>query len=92
MPQARLHLLVAGRVQGVFYRQATADVAVRLGLRGQVRNLPDGRVEAVAEGERAALQELLEFCRRGPPAARVEGVEVTWGAAVGGLGEFSVRR
>ena len=92
MPPARLHLVVSGRVQGVFYRQSTVEVAARLGLRGFVRNLPDGRVEAVAEGERADLEALLDFCRRGPPAAEVGGVEVAWGQAEGGLGPFAVRR
>lgn len=88
---ARLHLVVSGRVQGVFYRQSTADAAAGLRLRGFVRNLPDGRVEVVAEGARAALEALLAFCRRGPPAARVEGVEAAWGEPAGDLGPFAVR-
>ncbi len=92
MPPARLHLVVSGRVQGVFYRQSTVDVARRLGLVGLVRNLADGRVEVVAEGERAALEALLAFCRRGPPAAQVSGVEAGWAEAQGGLGPFAVTR
>jgi acylphosphatase len=92
MSAARLRLVAAGRVQGVFYRQSTVDAAARLGLRGWVRNLPDGRVEALAEGPRAALEALLDFCRRGPPAARVERVEVEWLEAGGDLGPFGVRR
>jgi acylphosphatase len=92
IPRARLHLVVSGRVQGVFYRQSTADLARRLGLDGLVRNLPDGSVEVVAEGERAALEALLEACRRGPPAASVAGVEVAWGEPAGDLGPFEVRR
>jgi acylphosphatase len=92
MGHLRLHLLISGRVQGVFYRQSTVDAAAQLGLRGWVRNLPDGRVEALAEGEREALEALLAFCRRGPPAASVEGVEATWGEAEGGLGPFAIRR
>lgn len=90
--EARLHLVVSGRVQGVSYRQWTADAAAGLGLRGWVRNLPDGRVEAVAEGARAALEALLAACRRGPPAARVAGVEVTWGEPGGEAGGFEIRR
>ena len=89
---ARLQVVVSGRVQGVCFRQSTADVAAGLRLSGWVRNLPDGRVEAVAEGERPALEALLAFCRRGPPAALVEDVEATWGEATGALGPFSVRR
>jgi acylphosphatase len=68
--------VVSGRVQGVFYRASTAERAVELGLRGYVRNLPDGRVEVVAEGNPTAVEALLTFCRTGPPAARVERVDV----------------
>jgi acylphosphatase len=79
-------------VQGVFYRQATAIEATRLGLSGTVRNLADGSVEVVAEGERAAVEALIAFCRRGPPAARVEEVEVAWEAPTGDVRPFSVSR
>jgi acylphosphatase len=89
---ARVHLVASGRVQGVFYRQSTVDAARRLDLRGWVRNLPDGRVEAEAEGERTALESLVEWCRRGPPGARVLGLEVRWDLPVGDLGPFEVRR
>jgi len=92
MALLRLQLLVSGRVQGVCYRQSTAEVAARLGLQGWVRNLPDGRVELLAEGARGALEALLTACRRGPPAARVDAVEATWGEASGALGPFEVRR
>jgi acylphosphatase len=91
-PPARLHLVVSGRVQGVWFRQSTADAVAGLGLTGWIRNLPDGRVEALAEGARPALEALLAACRRGPPAARVEGVEVAWGEAAGDLPPFEVRR
>lgn len=91
MTAARVHLVVSGRVQGVFFRQSTADTARRLGLRGWVRNLPDGRVEAEAEGERAALEALVEWCRRGPPAARVDALEAGWGEPRGGLEPFAIR-
>jgi acylphosphatase len=90
--RARVHLLVSGLVQGVAFRAYTVEEARRLGLSGWVRNLPDGRVEAEAEGERAALEGLVRFCRRGPPAARVDGVEVEWGAPRGDLGPFATRR
>lgn len=88
----RLHLVVSGRVQGVAFRQATADEARRLGLAGWVRNLPDGRVEAVAEGARPALEGLLAYCRRGPPLARVDAVEAAWSAGRGDLPPFQVAR
>jgi len=92
MALARLHLVVSGRVQGVGYRFCAAEEARRLGLRGWVRNLPDGRVEAEAEGERTALEALLAWCRRGPPAAVVEAVTASWREAGGELGPFEIRR
>jgi acylphosphatase len=67
--------LVSGRVQGVFYRASTREQALRLGLVGSAVNLPDGRVEVRAEGESEALQELERWLHRGPPAARVDGIE-----------------
>jgi len=90
--RARLHLVVSGRVQGVAFRAYTVDEASRLGLAGWVRNLPDGRVEAEAEGERSAVEALVAWCRRGPPAAMVEAVEVAWRAYRGDLGAFTTRR
>jgi len=71
--------IVSGRVQGVYFRQSTADQARQLGLDGWVRNLPDGRVEGLAAGAAAALQQLRSWLDQGPPAARVERVE--WHAA-----------
>jgi acylphosphatase len=88
--RARVHVLVSGLVQGVAFRAYTADEARRLGARGWVRNLADGRVEVEAEGERAALLALVSSCEQGPPAARVEGVEVEWRAWRGDLGPFEV--
>ena len=86
--RARVNVVVSGRVQGVAFRAYTVDEARDLGVRGWVRNLPDGRVEAEAEGERPAVEALVAFCRRGPPAARVEAVEVRWSEYRGDLGEF----
>jgi len=78
MERQRRRWLVSGRVQGVFFRKSTCDEARRIGgLRGHVRNLPDGRVEVAAEGPEPALAALEAFLRRGPPGARVEGVEET---------------
>jgi acylphosphatase len=90
--RARVHLVVSGRVQGVAFRAYAVDEARRLRVAGWVRNLPDGCVEAEAEGERAALEALVAWCRRGPPSARVEGVEASWGAFRGDLGPFGIRR
>ncbi len=90
--RARVHLLVSGVVQGVSFRYYTVEEARRLGVHGWVRNLADGRVEVEAEGERRALDALVAFCRRGPPAAQVDDVEVTWSAFAGDLGPFAIRR
>ena len=72
MPCAKF--IVSGRVQGVFFRASTRAQAVRLGLTGYAKNLSDGNVEVLACGDPAALDELQRWLRRGPPAARVEGV------------------
>ncbi|WAS93398.1 acylphosphatase [Nannocystis punicea] len=69
---------VDGRVQGVYYRASAQARAQALGLRGWVRNLPDGRVELRAQGTRARVEALVEWCRKGPPSARVASVDVDW--------------
>lgn len=89
--EVRARFVVSGRVQGVSFRQFTVDEARALGVRGWVRNLPDGRVEAEVEGARAAVEALLRACRRGPPAAEVDGVEVDWAPHAGDLGRFAIR-
>ena len=76
--EARAHILVNGHVQGVFFRKSVMDLARTLGVTGWVRNLRDGRVEAMAEGEKAKLEQLVEFCHAGPPGARVRDVGVEW--------------
>jgi acylphosphatase len=77
MADVTRHLRIHGRVQGVFFRGWTVSEAERLGLRGWVRNRYDGSVELVASGAAAAVTELIERCRTGPPAARVDEVEVS---------------
>ncbi len=75
---ARVNLFVAGTVQGVFYRASTLERAQSLNLTGWIKNLPDGSVELLAEGPRYALEDLVEWCRQGPPAAEVEDVVARW--------------
>jgi acylphosphatase len=87
----RLHALVEGQVQGVFFRASTRDVAQRLGVSGYVRNLWDGRVEIMAEGDETALQQLLAWARQGPPHAHVSNVESGWQEATGEFNGFSVQ-
>lgn len=72
-----MHVVVSGRVQGVFYRASCAAAARRLGLGGWVRNLPDGRVEATFEGSDRQVDAMLDWCRQGPEMASVDAVEVT---------------
>ncbi|MBP2146680.1 acylphosphatase [Methanofollis sp. W23] len=88
----RVHLFVRGRVQGVFFRDATEETARQHGVTGWVQNLPDGRVEAVFEGEAEDVEAVLAVCQRGPPAARVTGVEVHEEPYTGTFSGFSVRR
>jgi acylphosphatase len=78
MVNVRVHVFVSGRVQGVFFRQNTKRQAESLGVKDWVRNLPDGRVEAVFEGEESFVKTLVDYCRHGPSSARVENVEVNY--------------
>jgi len=88
----RAHMLIAGRVQGVCYRATAQDRAQELGLTGWVRNLPDGRVELVAEGPKALVEALEKWCWDGPPFAQVTDVNVVWETAQGGSRGFELRR
>jgi acylphosphatase len=88
----RRHVWVSGLVQGVYFRESTRREAETLGLAGWVRNLPDGRVEAVFEGAPAAVAAMLEWCRRGPPSAKVERVEAKPEDPSGDLRGFEVLR
>lgn len=78
MVDSRAHVFASGRVQGVFFRAETARLAKSKGAGGWVRNLPDGRVEAVFEGPRWVVDSMLDWVRRGPRGAAVDAVEVTW--------------
>ena len=91
MAKVRAHVLVSGMVQGVFFRSETQDEASRRNVSGWVRNMPDGRVEAVFEGERDDVERLIEFCRRGPPGAKVTNVEVRWERYTGEFKGFRIR-
>ena len=92
MDDKRLHATVRGRVQGVNFRWYTRQKAQELGLCGWIRNLADGRsVELVAEGNRALLGDLIRFLNQGPPMARVEDLDLKWGAATGEFKDFTVR-
>lgn len=81
---------IKGRVQGVFFRASTKDTAERLGLKGWVKNLPDGTVEAVAEGNEDVIQEFINWCRRGPEHANVTDIDLDWQAATGKFENFTI--
>jgi len=89
--KVRAHVFVSGMVQGVFFRSETRHEANRRKVTGWVRNLRDGRVEAVFEGEKDAVEKLIEFCRTGPPGARVTKVEVSWEEYTGEFKDFLMR-
>jgi acylphosphatase len=93
MPEARarLHAIVSGTVQGVYFRSATQSRAAGLGLSGWVRNLSDGSVEVLAEGMPAALRQLGQFLRVGPPEAMVTEVREEWLPASGEFAYFDIR-
>ncbi len=90
MPK-RVHVYVSGRVQGVYFRQGTRDKAVLEGVAGWVRNLGDGRVEAVFEGDAGAVERVVNWCRAGPEGARVDEVVLDASGDAEGLEVFSVR-
>lgn len=87
----QMHLYIRGRVQGVFYRASARQEAVRLGLTGWARNCPDGSVELVAQGPRPLCEELLRFCHEGPPGARVDEIDVSWGEPSTEYVDFTIR-
>ena len=86
MSRRRIHVIVSGRVQGVFFRATTLREAERLGVAGWVKNRADGRVEIEAEGSEEALEAFLAFCRRGPEHARVDELLVAHHPARGDVG------
>lgn len=88
----RAHIHVSGRVQGVYYRATASQEARRLGLQGWVRNLADGRVEAVAEGPRGNVEDFVRWCHEGPPHARVDDVQTAWESPKGEHEGFALRR
>jgi acylphosphatase len=90
--KSSVHLNISGRVQGVYYRASMLQEAQRLGLTGWVMNRPDGSVEAVAEGWKAKIEELIAWCHQGPQGARIAGVEVQWQKPENSFFGFAIRR
>ncbi len=92
MKKVRAHIYVSGRVQGVFFRSSTRGEALRLGIAGWVRNLNEGRVEALFEGDSDKVNQIIEFCHKGPSSAIVERVEVFWEKYIGNIKDFRIIR
>lgn len=91
MEQKRAHVFVSGKVQGVYYRATTREEAQERGVEGWVKNLEDGRVEAVFEGESDDVEDMVEWCHEGSSAARVDDIEVQWEDATGKFDGFGIR-
>ena len=89
---SRSRLIITGLVQGVFFRREITFLARRMRVTGWTRNLQDGSVEVVAEGEKEALDKLIQFCRIGPAGARIDQVRVEWGDFKGEFRGFRITR
>ena len=90
MIEKAAHIVVQGKVQGVFFRSSTESVAQHLGLGGWVRNCGNNIVEIHAEGSEEHLKRFVEWCRKGPPAASVSSIDVDW-VDIQGIKEFGIR-
>jgi acylphosphatase len=88
----RIRVYISGVVQGVFFRHHTKERALELGVTGWVRNLPDGRVEAVFEGEDGSVDRMIAFCKEGPPSAHVTKVELKEESWTGEFKDFAAKR
>ena len=86
----RAHIFFSGRVQGVFFRDHTQKLALSLGLKGWVRNLPDGRVETLVEGDEESILTLITKMKKGPPLARVDSVHTEWEDYLGEFSDFQI--
>ncbi len=85
------HLIISGRVQGVFYRASCKEVALQYGLTGYVKNLQTGEVEVLAQGEKDKVEKLIEWCKKGPPNADVIDVDTMWENVSKTFQKFEVR-
>ncbi len=90
MEKVRVRVIIEGRVQGVFFRHHTQETAFRFGVKGWVKNRRDGRVEAIFEGDKDRVDQIIQWCRRGPSEARVTEVHVNWEVYTGEFEDFSV--
>lgn len=87
----RVKILVSGRVQGVYFRMFTQKKAKQIGIKGCARNLPDGRVEIIAEADHGGIESFIKWCHKGPVTARVDHVEITELESDGALMSFEIK-
>ncbi|MFH1156576.1 MAG: acylphosphatase [Pseudomonadota bacterium] len=87
----QLHVIISGKVQGVFFRVATQQTARELGITGWVKNLPDGTVEAVFEGSDMEIQQMMLWCHSGPPGSRIDKISIKTSTACPGFSSFDIR-
>ena len=90
MEKVRTRVIIEGRAQGVFFRHHTQETAFRLGVKGWVKNRRDGRVEAIFEGDKDRVDQIIQWCHRGPPEARVTEVHLNWEIYAGEFEDFSI--
>ncbi|MFQ6055775.1 MAG: acylphosphatase [Methanosarcinales archaeon] len=88
---SRVHIFISGRVQGVFFRSFTRKTAIQLGICGWVRNLRDGRVEVLAEGEKEVLERFIKKLQIGPEYSKVDDLDLTWEDYLGKFKQFIIR-
>ena len=91
MAEKRVEVTIKGHVQGVYFRANTRDRAKRLGVEGWVKNQPNGDVKAIFEGEREMLEDMIDWCHKGPPMARVDEVETEWSEPSGDFDGFRIK-
>ncbi len=90
MSKVRAHVIIGGKVQGVYYRALTQEQARAFGVSGWVKNRPDRKVEGIFEGNRENVDKLVSWCRQGPPASDVTSVDVDWEEYVGEFSGFRI--
>ncbi len=90
MEKVRARVIIEGRVQGVFFRYHTQETAFNLGLKGWVKNRRDGRVEAVIEGDKEKVDQIIQWCHRGPSEAKVTKVHLSWEDYTGEFDDFTI--
>ena len=89
--RVRVYIILTGRVQGVAFRYYARNIANRLGVKGWIRNLDNGAVEATIEGERNSVNQMIEWCKKGPNLALVEDIKIIWQSYAGDFSEFHIR-